>query len=357
MNKKINNFRDVLIQEDLDAILIKGKANKKYIGALTGSGVKVLITREKCYQIMDGRYVNEAKSTTNGFEIEVHGQDESYIDVVARLLDEKSKLGIESANTLVKEYLKIEKSGLKIVLLDNELEFSRRCKREDEIELIKKACEITDLVFEKVVKEIKIGMSENELSALIQYLSIVNGASTMAFDTIVASGERGALPHGRPTDRKFKDGDFITLDFGIVYNGYQSDMTRTICIGTPSEQMLKIYNTVLKAQIAGVEFIKSGIKGKDVDKHVRDIIVDCGYGEYFTHGLGHGIGLGDGEFPLLNKSSETILEDGMIMSCEPGIYIPNVGGVRIEDDVLIENGRGVILNKTPKDLIIIGGNV
>ncbi len=353
MNSKIKNFLNILIDKNLDAILVKSKANKKYIGALTGSGVKVLITKDKVYQIMDGRYINEANSLKNDFENIVHEQGKSYIDVLKELLKSGELVGVESSNTLVKEYIKLKETDLEIVLLDDELEFARRCKEKDEVELIKKACEITDKVFELALKEIRLGMSEIELSALIQYLSIKNGASSMAFDTIVASGERGSMPHGRPTEKKFKSGEFITIDFGIVYKGYQSDMTRTICIGKPSDEMLKIYNIVLEAQKAGVEFIKSGLKGKEVDKHVRDIICSYGYGDYFTHGLGHGMGIGDGDFPVLNKQSNTILEEGMVMSCEPGIYIQGVGGVRIEDDVLIENGVGVALNKTTKNLIVL----
>ena len=354
-NNKIESFRKILIDKNIDGILIKSKSNKIYINALTGSGVKVLITKDKAYQIMDGRYANEANSVDNGFENIVHMQGETYINILENLLGEHMKLAVESSNTLAREYLKLQNTKLEIVLLDNELEYARRCKDAEEIELVKKACEITDDIFNLVVKEVKLGMSENEVSALIQYNSIVKGASGMAFDTIVASGERGAMPHGRPTERKFKEGDFITIDFGIIYKGYQSDMTRTIVIGKPNEKILEIYNIVLEAQQAGVDYIEAGKKGKEIDEYVRKIITSYGYGEYFTHGLGHGMGIGDGEFPVLNKSSETILEEGMIMSCEPGIYIPNIGGVRIEDDVLIQNGIGVSLNKTTKELIIIEG--
>lgn len=353
MKDRREKFRKILLEKNKDGILIKGKENKKYIGALTGSGVKVLITKDDIYQIMDGRYTNEAKENTKGFNIVTHSQDKNYIEVVKEILGDKKELCIESSNTLAKEYLKLKKEGFNIDLLEDELEFERRCKDEKEIDLVKKACEITDKVFEECLKEIKVGMKEIELSALIQYLSLKNGASSMAFDTIVASGYRGAMPHGRPTEKEFKKGEFITIDFGVVYKGYQSDMTRTICIGEPSEELRKIYNIVLEAQEKGVQFIKKGVKGKEVDNYVRKIIEDYGYREYFTHGLGHGIGIGGGEFPLLNKRSETILEEGMIMSCEPGIYIPSLGGVRIEDDVAIINGVGVPLNKTTKKLIIL----
>lgn len=353
MLKRIENFRKILNKKNVDALLIKSKTNKKYIGALTGSGVKVLITKDNIYQIMDGRYVNEAKTNTSGFENIVFNQGDSYLQEVKNLLKGNCRLAIEASQTLVKEYLEMNKYGFDLVLLDNELEASRKCKDDKEIELVKKACEITDKIFKEAIDQIYVGMKEYELSALLQYLAISNGASGMAFDTIVASGDRGAMPHGRPTDKTFKEHELITIDFGITYQGYQSDMTRTVCIGTPTPEMKKIYDVVKEAQQKGVDFIKSGITGKDVDQHVRDFITEKGYGEYFTHGLGHGMGMGDGELPLLNQRSSTILEEHMIMSCEPGIYVPGLGGVRIEDDVLIENGVGVSLNKTSKELICL----
>ncbi|MEG2751893.1 MAG: M24 family metallopeptidase, partial [Anaerorhabdus sp.] len=339
--------------KNIDAILIKSKSNKIYLGALSGSGVKVLVTKDNLYQIMDGRYVNEAKNTTidTNFEIIVHDQGQSYLSKVKELLQVDAILGIEANQIFVKEYLNILDFGLHVELLENDLEQARKIKDDKEISLVAKACEISDKIFMEAIKEVHIGMKEYELSALLQYLAISNGASGMAFDTIVASGVRGAMPHGRPTDKTFVEHECITIDFGITYQGYQSDMTRTICIGEPTKEMEKIYDIVLEAQCAGVDFIKAGVKGRDVDKYVRNIISSHGYGEYFTHGLGHGMGMGDGELPVLNARSETYLEDGMIMSCEPGIYIPNVGGVRIEDDVLIKNEKGVALNNTRKDMI------
>lgn len=353
MENRKSRFREILLEKNLDAILIKSKSNKQYIGALTGSGVKVLITKENYYQIMDGRYVNEARETTSGFEIIAHGQEKNYLEVIKEILGDKNKIAVESAHTFAKEYIIMNEYEFNVVLLDNELEYARRCKTSSEIDLVKKACEITDKIFNEALKEVHIGMKEYELSALLQYLAISNGASSMAFDTIVASGKRGSMPHGRPTDKEFIAHELITIDFGITYKGYQSDMTRTVCIGEPTEELKKIYNIVLEAQKAGVDFIKAGVIAKDVDKHVRDIIESYGYGEYFTHGLGHGLGMGEGELPVLNQRSNTVLEEGMIMSCEPGIYIPNLGGVRIEDDVLIANGVGVPLNKTTKNLIIL----
>lgn len=348
--RRIDNIRRILIDYNVDAILIKSKNNKRYIGALTGSGVQVLITADCVYQLMDGRYINEARETTEGFEHIVYQQGEGYLPSVKEFI-QGGKLAIEANQILVKEYLKLEQAGIPLVLLDNELEIARKIKDADEIALIQTACDITDAIFKEAIASVHVGMKEYELSALLQYLAIKNGASGMAFDTIIASGTRGAMPHGRPTAKPFAEHEFITIDFGITYQGYQSDMTRTICIGTPDPAVKKLYDVIQHAQAAGVAFIKAGVTGKEVDAYVRGIIAEAGYGDYFTHGLGHGMGMGDGELPVLNQRSETVLEEGMIMSCEPGIYVPGVGGVRIEDDVLIQNGIGVALNHTSKELM------
>lgn len=353
MNKRIDTIRALLEQKQLDAILIKSRSNKRYVKALAGSGVKVLITKDAQYQIMDGRYENEARETTSGFLPIVHAQGRSYLEEVAAILGRHATLGIEANQVLVKEYLEMKEAGFSIVLLEQDIEAARCIKDQEEIALVKQACAITDQIFAETIAKIHIGMKEREVGALLQYLALKNGASGMAFDTIVASGVRGSMPHGRPSDKALAAHECITIDFGITYEGYQSDMTRTICIGKPSAKMKEIYDIVLAAQCAGVAFIKAGVKGKEVDAHVRNIIQEHGYGDYFTHGLGHGMGMGDGELPVLNSRSETILENGMIMSCEPGIYVPGLGGVRIEDDVLIENGVGVALNKTPKELLCL----
>lgn len=355
IEKRLENFRSILKEKQIDAILIKSKSNKRYINALTGSGVKVLVMKDVAYQIMDGRYLNEANENTTGFINRVHEQGRSYLEEVAALLPKGAVLGIEANQVLVKEYLAMQPYGFSIVLLENELEQARKIKDANEIALVRKACEITDQIFMEAISTIKVGMREQELSAYLQYLALQRGASAMAFDTIVASGTRGAMPHGRPTDKTFAAHEMITIDFGITYQGYQSDMTRTVCIKEPREEMKKIYEIVLEAQCAGVEFIKAGVKGKEVDAYVRNIIAGYGYGAYFTHGLGHGMGMGDGELPVLNQRSETVLEEGMMMSCEPGIYVPGVGGVRIEDDVLIQKGKGIALNSTPKELMILEG--
>ncbi|MBY2476275.1 aminopeptidase P family protein [Clostridioides difficile] len=355
MNNTIERLTDLIHKRGVDALLIKAKNTKRYIGALSGSGVYVLVTKDKKYQILDGRYTDEADKKTSGFIKRVVSQG-SYIPNIIELLRELNigKLAIENQAMSIQEYILLKNAGFEISLITNELWKLRAIKSKVEIELIKKACEITDEVFSEVISEIKKGMTELEVSALIQYHALKKGASGMSFETIVVSGERGAMPHGRPTNKKLRTNEAITIDFGVVYQGYQSDMTRTISIGKPPEIIQEIYDVVLEAQLSAIESIKEGVKASDVDKVAREIIDKHGFGEYFNHGLGHGIGLGDGEVPTLNPNSDDILIEGMVMSCEPGIYIPNIGGVRIEDDIAIIDGKGVPLNKTSKDFMILG---
>ena len=299
MAKRINKIQEFLDEKDIDALLIKSKTVKKWMNTMTGSGCQVLITKEHGYLIVDGRYITEAKEKEHDLEIILHNPHLTgcnYLGTVEEILKKENckTLGVEAYQVLVKEYQEIEKLGIEVLLLDQEIAHLRIVKEDEEIEAMKKSIAITDEIYQKVIEHIHVGMSEYEISALVQYYSIASGAQQMSFDTIVATGERTALP------------------------------------------------------------IKAGAKGKDVDKAARDVIEAAGYGEYFNHGLGHGLGIGeDGEGPTLNSKSETVLQEHMMMSCEPGVYVPGVGGVRIEDDVVIIDGVGVPLNKTTKDYIIL----
>lgn len=359
MAKRINKIQEFLDEKDIDALLIKSKTVKKWMNTMTGSGCQVLITKEHGYLIVDGRYITEAKEKEHDLEIILHNPHltgRNYLGTVEEILKKENckTLGVEAYQVLVKEYHEIEKLGIEVLLLDQEITHLRIVKEDEEIEAMKKSIAITDEIYQKVIEHIHVGMSEYEISALVQYYSIASGAQQMSFDTIVATGERTALPHGRPTSRKVKAHEPIMIDFGIQYQNYQSDMTRMCFIGEPDPKIKEIYDVVLKAQLAGLGAIKAGAKGKDVDKAARDVIEAAGYGEYFNHGLGHGLGIGeDGEGPTLNSKSETVLQEHMMMSCEPGVYVPGVGGVRIEDDVVIIDGVGVPLNKTTKDYIIL----
>lgn len=359
MAKRIDIVQNFLKEKNIDALLLKSKTMKKWMSTMLGSGCKVLITKNKGYLILDGRYITEAKQTEFDLEIVLHNPHttgRNYLAAVEKILKEENchTLGVEANEVLVNEYEQMKQLGIDICLLDDDIMNLRIIKDAQEIEAMRKTIALTDEIYSKVIKHIKVGMTEYEISALVQYYSIAAGAQQMSFDTVVSSGERTALPHGRPSGRKVKAHEPIMIDFGIQYNNYQSDMTRVCFIGEPDEKYKKIYDVVLKAQLAGLKAIKEGAQASDCDKAARSVIEEAGYGEYFDHGLGHGIGVTDsGEGPILNSKSTTILKNGMMMSCEPGIYIPGVGGIRIEDDVLIENGIGVPLNKTTKDYIIL----
>lgn len=354
MAKYLNKVREMMNEKKVDAVIIKSKTMKKYLNTLTGSGCQLLILKDTGYIVLDGRYLEEAKQKEHDLKIHLI-QDDMVTDTLNVLKQEGCRnVALENATTSVNVYKKYVSSDFEITLWEEEFGLLRICKEKEEIEKIQLAVDMADDIFEKVKHQIKIGMTEYEISALLQYYAISMGAQQMSFDTIVTSGTRTALPHGRPTGRKLKAHDPIMIDFGVQVNNYQSDMTRMLFIGSPSEKMVEIYNTVYEAQTKALAGIRAGITGMDADNIARDIITKHGYGEYFGHGLGHGIGIGDGcEYPFLNQNSSTILTENMIMSCEPGVYVPGVGGVRIEDDVLIKNGVGVALNHTSKELCIL----
>jgi Xaa-Pro aminopeptidase len=231
----------------------------------------------------------------------------------------------------LKENLKVEE----LVPVANEITAMRRIKTPRELEYIKKAEAIGDRVFTEILDFIRPGMTELEVAAKLEYLLKVNGGQALSFPSIVASGVNSSMPHAVPSHKKIEKGDFLTMDFGCVYEGYCSDMTRTIVIGKASQKQREVYDTVLKAQLAALDFIKAGYKGKEIDKVARDIIYSAGYEGCFGHGLGHSVGLNVHENPRLSMLEEDIIEAGMTETVEPGIYIKGFGGVRIEDLVVV----------------------
>lgn len=354
--KHIARVRAQLQESDCDAVLIKSKTMKKYLGTLTGSGCKVLITRERAYMILDGRYIIDARAREHELELIEINQGESYLPHVKRLLEAEGarRLGVEADQMLVGEYRRVEALGFEVVLLEDEIPLMRIIKDASEIAALQRAIDLTDEIYEEVISQLRVGMSEYEISALVHYHSYLRGAEAMSFDTIVGTGPRSALPHGRPTARTVEPHDAVLIDFGIQYEGYQSDMTRVVFMGEPVPEMRRIYEVVLEAHLAGIDAMRAGAVAEDVDAAARAVIERAGYGKNFNHGLGHGIGIGnDNEMPLIRPGSKTVLADGMIMSCEPGVYVAGLGGVRIEDDVVIENGVGRPMNHTPKQLRII----
>ena len=246
------------------------------------------------------------------------------------------------------------KLNVKIFIAMHKQISSFRAVKEDwELENMRKAQAITDKAFAEMCTRIKVGMTEKELQAELIYCLYKNGGEGLSFDPIVVSGPNTSLPHGVATDRVIQAGDFITMDFGVLYNGYCSDMTRTVAVGFATEEMEKVYNTVLQAQKAGLAATRAGVKGKDIDAAARKVITDAGYGEYFGHGYGHSLGLEVHESPSPNAANDNPMPVGAVTSAEPGIYLPGKFGVRIEDVVIFTAEGCENITKSPKNLIIV----
>ncbi|MEO8211273.1 MAG: M24 family metallopeptidase, partial [bacterium] len=291
-----------------------------------------------------------------GFEIIIYAQNsmEFLKDLITKY--NLGKIGFES-NFMTyadAENLRREFSEVEFIPVDSLIEKIVICKNEEEIESTKEAVAITDNTFSELLKIIKPGLTEREISAHISFLQKMFGADGDAFDCIVASGDRSAFPHARPTDKKIQSGELLKLDFGCVVNGMRSDMTRTIAIGEVSEECKKIYGIVKEAQQKALDNVRAGINSKVLDAFARDLIKEKGYGNNYGHGLGHGLGYDIHEKPAVNERSDYILEVNNIITIEPGIYVEGLGGVRIEDDVVVKENGCEILNKSTKDLIVLG---
>lgn len=243
--------------------------------------------------------------------------------------------------------------GVELVATSGLLEKIRMFKDESEMVIIREAVRIAEAGFAHIQSYIRPGVREEDVALELEFFMRKQGASGSAFDMIVASGPRGALPHGRASEKIIQAGEMVTLDFGAAYKGYNSDITRTLSVGEPSAKMKEIYDIVLRAQIAGVEALKPGVTGKEADAATRDIIAAAGYGDCYGHSAGHGLGIEVHELPSLSTVSTFVLEPGMLVTMEPGIYVSGLGGVRIEDDVLITAEGHEVLNKSTKELIIL----
>lgn len=330
--------KEVLKKLSLGAVLISNGNNMRYISGFAGETGYVYISEKRHAVITDFRYTIQAELEAKGYEVITIGNGgyEEAINDVLRT-DGITHLGFEAEDTIYASYHKLKK-GLdvkELVAISNEITNMRRIKTPKELELIKKAEAIGDQVFTEILSYIKPNMTELQIAAQIEYLLKMNGGQALSFSAIVASGVNSSMPHAVPSQKKIEMGDFLTMDFGCVYEGYCSDMTRTVVIGKASEKQKEIYNTVLKAQNAALDFLKAGYKGKEVDKIARDIIYGAGYEGCFGHGLGHSVGLHIHENPRLSMLEEDIILAGMTETVEPGIYVKGFGGVRIEDLVVV----------------------
>ncbi|NLK27550.1 MAG: aminopeptidase P family protein [Clostridiales bacterium] len=353
----MNNYRkvqEILQKLDIDAVLISNGNNMYYVSGFAGETGYVYISQKTHAVITDFRYTIQAEMEAEGYEIITIGNG-GYEEAINDMLtsEQINRLGFEAEDMLYATYHKL-KEGLNVkelVPLGDEITRLRRIKTPQELEYIKKAESIGDEVFREILDFIKPGMTELEIAAKIEYLLKMKGAQKSSFPAIVASGINSSMPHAVPSQKKIEKGDFLTLDFGCVYEGYCSDMTRTIVIGKASDQQKEVYNTVLKAQLAVLDFIKAGYQGKEIDKVARDIIYKAGYEGCFGHGLGHSVGLFIHENPRLSPTEEEVILAGMTETIEPGIYIKGFGGVRIEDLVVVTETGCENFTHSEKNLI------
>lgn len=353
MSKRVAKLRDELKKRDIDAIFVESTANRRYLSGFTGTAGSLFITETKAYLVTDFRYVEQAKKQCPSFEVV---ESLSRYDAIGELASktEVKTVAFEKDHVTYTQYEWLKKHvSAELLPVSGIVENIRLIKDEEEIEILKKAAKIADEAFLHVTKQMKSGMKEREVRDELEFFMRKKGADGSSFDIIVASGWRSALPHGVATDKVIEKGELVTLDFGAYYEGYCSDITRTVAMGEPSSQLKEIYEIVYEAQIHAVNTIGPNMIAKEADETARSIIERKGYGTYFGHSLGHGIGMEVHEGPRLSQREKTVLQPGMVVTVEPGIYVPDVGGTRIEDDIVITADGNERLTTSTKELIVI----
>lgn len=354
-DNRLGNIRRKMASLDIDAVLVTKRVNYVYLSGFTGTAAILFISRERAALLTDFRYVEQASMQAPDYEIIRYTSDQ--FGEINRLLKSEGikRLAFEDCHLSYKQYMqyseKLETD--EFVPLGGIIEELRSVKDQTEIGLIRKAVDIADGVFTHILGFIKPGITELDIAYEMEYYMKRLGAEGPSFETIVASGKRASMPHGVASEKKLEQGDVLTLDYGAIYKGYCSDITRTIFIGKPDEELEKIYRIVLDANRKGLESVKSGILAKEADLAARDFINEAGYGDNFGHGLGHGVGLEIHEDPTLSIRGDMVLKDGMVVTVEPGIYIPDLGGVRIEDMVVVNGENALVLTGSPKEMIIL----
>ena len=354
--KNIEKYQSLLETGEVDALLLTSVYNRLYAAQYRVAEGVAVVTREGAYYFTDSRYIEAAEKNLKGFTVRMTHPGSSEIERINEVIGEHTikKLGFEESDMTYGDYLRYNEAlHAVLVPMQAKIDAFRATKEPWEIELMRKAQAITDQTFSELCKIIQAGMTEKELEAELLYRLYKHGAEGPSFDPIVVSGPNTSLPHGVPGERKLEFGDFITMDFGCIYGGYCSDMTRTVALGFVSEEMDKVYKTVLKAQLAGIAATKAGVSGKAIDGAARKVIADAGYGEYFGHGYGHSLGILIHEAPNANTRNEEPMPENAVVSAEPGIYLPGKFGVRIEDVTVLTKDGCEILTKSPKNLIIL----
>ncbi|MET8047674.1 aminopeptidase P family protein [Streptosporangium sp. NPDC005286] len=349
--RRRENLAALLPAHEADAILVTGGVNVRYLTGLASSNAAVLVRADAGATLAtDSRYIGAARRLCADIEVVEE------LDVAGALLPEGGRTGIEADHMSVATYFRLGGDRLRLSKL---VESVRMVKDDAEIDLIRTACELTDRAFAEVLPELRPGLTEKEVARALERRMVELGADGLAFDTIVASGPNGAIPHHSPSDRPLERGDLVTMDFGALYRGYHADMTRTVAIGEPVGWQRELYDLVRASQRAGRRAVRTGAALHEVDAAARDLIAEAGYGEFFKHGLGHGVGLEIHEMPFLSPRKpepdheHARIEDRVPVTVEPGVYLPGRGGVRIEDTLVARDGGPELLTRTTKELLVL----
>lgn len=355
METRLSRLKTRMREFKLPAALVLNPVNVGYLSGFTGSTAALLVAGKRRLFVTDSRYRAQAAVECPEWEVVCLARGETYDQVIAREIRELGApvIGVESEFLTIarRDSLRARLRGARLRPVADLVSELRRVKDEAEIGILREACALADRAFEYILGTLRPGISERQVAADLEHFMKRNGAQKEAFDTIVASGPRSAMPHGVASERLLCEGDFIVFDFGARVKGYNSDLTRTVVLGTASERQHEIYALVRKAQEAAVAALRPGVRGNRVDAVARDIITEAGFGENFGHGLGHGLGRLVHDHPGLSSTIRTRLKPGLVLTVEPGVYVEGWGGVRIEDDVLITPDGHDVLTHAPKDLI------
>ena len=356
MTERAKKLLDSMHLSEHEGVLVYNPSNMFYLSGYTGEGL-VLVTHKCCAIVTDFRYTEQAENQAPGYEVHMTETGRNHEMIAGELCRAcgVDTLYYEDDFVTVKTFESCKKHipGTEWKSVDGAVEKLREMKDENELSLIREACRLTGDAFERILGKIKEGVTEKELALMLDFDMMSHGASTSSFSTIVAAGANGSLPHAVPGSYKIRRGDMITFDFGAKFGGYCADMTRTVALGNPSDEMRKVYQIVLDAQMKAQDAVMAGKVCKDIDSIARDYIYSHGYEGRFGHGLGHAVGIDIHESPRFSQGCTDIAQVGQVMTVEPGIYLPGVGGVRIENSVIVREGGCDVLTKPTRELIIL----
>jgi Xaa-Pro aminopeptidase len=349
---RTQKLREELAAKGLDAFLVHDLLNVRYLSGFTGSHAALLVTANDIYLMTDFRYEEQVKDECPEVTLELlhDGRLSAALDLIRRLAPER--VGFEGHAVTYRDWQALEEalSPVELIPLNDPIGRLRFVKDDSEVSAIREAARITDLTYDHIAGMLEPGLRERDVALEIDCFMRSSGADKEGFDSIVAAGPRSAMPHAQPTDRVIGSGELIVMDFGARWHGYHADITRTVLLGKPDDRQAEVYGIVLEAQSRAIEAVRPGVLGGEVDAIAREFIAERGFGEYFGHGLGHGLGLDVHDGRILARNSDILLQTGMVVTVEPGIYIPGWGGIRIEDDVLVTESGCELLTHSPRML-------